>query len=72
MTGATRVTTIRLPKDLADLLDVVAQVDGVSASHVIRTAIAEYVDRRKADQEFRARLAQRIEADQKILEGLRS
>jgi predicted transcriptional regulator len=72
MSVPTRVTTIRLPEELADLLDVVARVDGVTASHAIRTAIAEYVDRRKADAVFRTRLADRIEADQKILERLRS
>jgi hypothetical protein len=65
-----RVTTIRQPEDQADEMEFVARVDGIPASTLIRDAIGEYLDKRRADPDFKARLAARIEADKKILERL--
>lgn len=67
----TRATTIRLPVPLSEAVDAVARADDMSASEVIRTAVSEYVERRGADREFRARLAALIARDQAILEALR-
>jgi len=63
----TRVTTIRLPEELAEQVDVVVRVDGTTATAVIRTAITEHIARREADLEFRARLAASIARDKALL-----
>jgi predicted transcriptional regulator len=69
MTG-TRVTTIRLPADMAEQVDAVARVDATTASAVTRTAIAEHIARRKADPAFHTRLAASIARDQAMLAAL--
>lgn len=65
-----RVTTIRQPEDQADELEFVARVDGIPASELIRDAIANYLEARRADPEFQNRLRARIEADKEILARL--
>jgi predicted DNA-binding protein len=64
------VTTIRLPIELADALELVARAEGKPVSEVIREAIAAHVEKRRADPEFQRRLRERIEADRRILERL--
>lgn len=66
----TRVTTIRQPEDQAEDLEFVARVDGIPASELIRDAIAAHLEKRRSDPDFKARLAERIEADKKILDRL--
>lgn len=66
----TRVTTVRLAEDQAVEVELVARVLGITASELIRTAIGEYLTKRKAEGEFRQRLARRIEEDRRILERL--
>lgn len=65
-----RVTTIRQPEDQADELEFVARVDGIPASELIRDAIADYLEARRANPEFQERLRARIEADKEILARL--
>lgn len=67
---STRVTTIRLPEDMAVEVELAARVLDITASELIRTAIAEYLTKRKSEVEFRQRLARRIEEDRRILERL--
>ena len=66
----TRVTTIRQPEDQAEDMEFVARVDGIPASELVRDAIADYLEKRRADPDFKNRLAARIEADQQILKRL--
>lgn len=66
----TRVTTVRLPEDLAADAEMVARIDGLPMSRLIDAAIAEHIKQRRADPEFRKRLKERIEADQKLLARL--
>lgn len=66
----TRVTTVRITEEQAVEVELVARVLGISASELIRTAIAEYLTKRKAEVEFRQRLARRIEQDRHILDRL--
>lgn len=66
----TRTTTIRIPKEMAEEVETVARADSTSTSAVIRTAIAEHIERRKADPAFRARLAAGIARDQALLAAL--
>jgi hypothetical protein len=65
-----RVTTIRQPEDQAEDMEFVARVDGVPASELIRDAIADYLEARRANPEFQERLRARIEADKEILARL--
>lgn len=66
----TRVLTLRLSEDQMNEVEMVARVLRTTSSDIIRTAIAEYLIKRKGEVEFRQRLAQRIEHDQKILKRL--
>ena len=67
-----RVTTIRQPEEQAEDVELVARVDGIASSELIRVAIATYLDERRASPEFQARLRDRLEADRKILERLKT
>lgn len=67
---ATRVTTVRLPEHLAQTLDLIARVDEVPLSEVIRVAAYTLIDARRADEAFMARVRTRIEGDARILAAL--
>lgn len=62
-----KAMTIRLSADQAEALETVATVDNRSVSDVIRTAIAEHIEIRKKDQEFRDSLQDRIGRAQRLL-----
>lgn len=70
MTSEKRTTTVRMPEALAADLELVALLEGVSASELIRRAVAAHIERRRKDPEFQARLRERIEADQQLLRRL--
>lgn len=62
-----KAMTIRLSADQADALETVATVDNQPVSEVIRAAIAQHIEVRKADQAFQDGLKQRIERAQTLL-----
>ena len=62
--------TLRLPPEQAAQLEAVARADGVSISDAVRDAITEHIDRRRQDEEFKARLQRVIEEDREVLERL--
>jgi predicted transcriptional regulator len=62
--------TVRLDDDQAEELEAVAKVDGLPVAEEIRQAIAERIEQRRNDEQFRARLRQSIEDNQKILDRL--
>jgi predicted transcriptional regulator len=62
--------TVRLDDDQAAELEAIARVDGVSVAEEIRQAITVQIARRREDEEFRARLHQSIQDNQKVLERL--
>jgi predicted transcriptional regulator len=62
-----KAMTIRLSADQAEALETVATVDNRPVSEVIRTAIAEHIETRKKDQEFREGLKNRIGRAQRLL-----
>jgi Arc/MetJ-type ribon-helix-helix transcriptional regulator len=66
----TKVTTLRLPTDLAAELSVVARADGLSVSDVVRAAIRKHIATRRADGAFQARLKVEMEKDRELLERL--
>jgi post-segregation antitoxin (ccd killing protein) len=65
-----KVTTVRLPVDQAQDLELVARIDGVPVSQVTRDAIAAHLRARRADPGFQARLKRRMAADEEILDRL--
>lgn len=62
--------TVRLDDDQAAELEAIARVDGVSVAEEIRQAITVQIASRREDEEFRARLRQSIQDNQKVLERL--
>ncbi len=70
MTATQRAMTLRLSEEQAAALEYVADVDGVSVSDSIRTAIENHIESRKSDDEFQQRLAASMKRHQKILDRL--
>jgi Arc/MetJ-type ribon-helix-helix transcriptional regulator len=66
----TKITTLRLPKELADELDVVARVDRLPVSELVRAAIYRLIADRRSEPDFKERLSQVAEEDRKTLERL--
>lgn len=48
--------TLRLPREQAEALELIATVDGKPMSEEIREALMEHVARRRSDPEFQLRL----------------
>lgn len=65
-----KAMTVRLDPEQAAQLEAVAEVNGAPVSEEIRRAIAEYIDVRRKDKEFQARLQASIERHREILEKL--
>ena len=69
--GMTRkTTTVRLPEELADQVDVVARGRGVSVNTVVVDALAAEVERVRADDAFMDHLRRITERDKEILDRL--
>ena len=62
--------TLRLSPEQAEALQAVAQADGVPLAEVVRTAIADHIERRRKDKAFQERLRTSIERNQSILARL--
>lgn len=62
--------TVRLDDDQAAELEAIAKVDGVSVAEEIRQAITVQIAGRRKDEEFRARLRQSIQDNQRVPEQL--
>jgi predicted transcriptional regulator len=65
-----KVTTVRMPQDLADTVDAVARGRGVSVNTVVLDALSAEIERVKKDKEFMARLREIAERDKEILDRL--
>lgn len=65
-----KTTTVRLPEDLADQVEVVARGRGVSVNAVVVDALLTEVERVKADKQFMAHLRKVTERDKEILDRL--
>ena len=62
-----KAMTIRLSAEQAEELEIVASVESMPVSEVIRAAIAEHIDSRRQDEQFRTTLRERIERTQRML-----
>jgi predicted transcriptional regulator len=65
-----KTTTVRLPEDLADQVEVVARGRGVSVNAVVIDALVAEVERVKVDEQFMAHLRKVTERDKEILDRL--
>lgn len=65
-----KTTTVRLPEELADQVEVVARGRGVSVNAVVVDALVAEVERVKADEQFMAHLRKVTERDKEILDRL--
>jgi hypothetical protein len=66
----TKVTTVRLPEDLAAELNAVSRADKMPASEAVRTAVSKQIAERRADKGFQERLRKLMEEDREFLERL--
>jgi predicted DNA-binding protein len=69
--GSTKNLLLRLDPDLAERLQVVAEVEGRSVSDVVREAIAKLVEQRRRDQRFLRLLDDNLARHQRALTLLR-
>ena len=65
-----RQTTVRLPDDLADQVEVVARTQGVSVNQLIVDSLRIEIERVRKDSDFRSRVKRLVERDRKILDRL--
>ena len=66
----TKITTLRLPKELADELDAVARADRLPVSELVRAALYRFIAERRTEPDFKERLTEVLEEDRKTLERL--
>ncbi len=62
--------TLRMDESLANTVQAIAEVEGTTVTDVIRTAISEHVDRRKADPDFKKLLKRNMERHAQLLRML--
>jgi predicted transcriptional regulator len=65
-----RAMSLRLQDEQARALDALAMADETSVSEIIRTAIAERIEKRRADKDFQARLQRAVERNKEALDLL--
>jgi Arc/MetJ-type ribon-helix-helix transcriptional regulator len=69
--GSTKNLLLRLDPDLAERLQLVADVEGRPVSDVVREAIAKLVEQRRGDQRFLRLLDDNLARHQQALKLLR-
>jgi hypothetical protein len=62
--------TVRLDDDLASDTEALARAEGKSLNETVKHALAEAVQRRREDPEFKTRIHRIIEEDRELLERL--
>ena len=65
--GEMKNMTLRMDESLADSVQAIAEVEGTTVTEVIRTAIGEHIERRKADPAFQRRLKRNMERHAQLL-----
>jgi hypothetical protein len=66
----TKNLSVRLDDELAADAEALARAEGKSLNETIKNALAEAVQRRREDPEFRQRVQRIIEQDRELLERL--
>jgi predicted transcriptional regulator len=67
---AKKTTTIRMPDELANTVEVVARGKGVSVNALVIDALTAEVERVRQDEQFMAKLREITERDKEILDRL--
>jgi hypothetical protein len=65
-----KATSLRLPEEMAAELAAVARTDGMTISDALRDAIAKHIASRRTDPEFKKRVRELIEEDNKTMRRL--
>jgi predicted transcriptional regulator len=65
-----KALSLRLSDEQARALDAMAMADETSVSEVIRSAIADRIERRRADRDFQERLQRAVERNREALDLL--
>ena len=65
-----KTTTVRMPDDLAETVEVVARARGISVNSLVIDALTTEVERAKRDDDFMARLRELTARDKEILDRL--
>lgn len=60
----------RLPAEQAKALGIVARVEGVNVSEVLRAAVDDYVSRRLADEGFQKQLEHAMAEERQVMERM--
>ena len=63
-----KAMTIQLSPQQAEELETIADVDQLPVSEVVRAAISEHIDTRRADAEFRRSLRERLDRARRLLD----
>lgn len=66
----TKAMTLRLPAEQAKELELVAEIDEMSVSDAVRSAIDAHIETRRKDGAFVERLRRSLEENRDILERL--
>lgn len=64
------VSTIRMPDSMKSDLAAIARSRDMSIGDAIAEALEQYIVARKSEQEFKERLAKRLEEDREVLDRL--
>jgi hypothetical protein len=67
---AKKTTTVRMPEELAETVEVVARGRGISVNTLVLDALTAEVERVRHDEEFMSRLREITERDKEILDRL--
>lgn len=65
-----KTMSLRLPDEQAKALDALAMAEETSVSEVIRGAITERIEQRRADKDFQDRLRRAVKRNQEALDLL--
>ena len=65
-----KTMSLRIDDEQARALDALAMADEMSVSEVVRTAIADRIEKRRQDNDFQERLQRAIERNHEALELL--
>ncbi len=67
---ATKTITLRLPREQADEIEMIARVDDISVTQAVRDAILTHVEARRQDNDFMSRLKGFMEQERAVLDRL--
>lgn len=65
-----KTTTVRLPEELSETVEVVARGRGISVNALVIDALTTEIERVKSDNEFMSRLRELTTRDKEILDRL--